>query len=412
MPGDGRQLSQKLINKKLNIILILTGGDGFPVGGAYTNRVLAFAKGFVKNHCKVTVFIIYPGKNDQANTKGSMDGFDYIFCAGLKRPNNWFFKKIIGIIGIFNAFRNIINLNKEEHIDAVLTFTPSFLQNFPLFLITRFHQSVFIRENNEFPRIVLKRGHSRLNFLEKAVFRFASQFYDGLIYISSTLVSFNKKMLNKKMPIQIVPIVVDKELFNFPELNRKNWITYCGNLFGEKDGVKILLEAFSNIHIRFPEFKLKLIGDISDRKSFYELQKSIDSFGIESKVEFTGFIHREKVPEYLIQSSVLVLARPNNIQAKGGFPTKLGEYLASGRPVLVTAVSDIPNYIKDGVNGFLAKPDSVVDFAKKLDWILSNYDEAEKVGHEGQKLTEMEFSNVYQSNRIIDFIYTIKKVKN
>ena len=49
---------------------------------------------------------------------------------------------------------------------------------------------------------------------------------------------------------------------------------------------------------------------------------------------------------------MLVLARPDNIQAKGGFPTKLGEYLATGNPVVVTKVGEIPNYLIDGVNAF------------------------------------------------------------
>jgi len=394
--------------KQLNLVLIFTGGYGFPVGDAYTNRVMAFAKGFVGNNCNVTVLIIYPGRNNQADIRGSMDGFNYIFCAGLKRPQNWFARKIIGIKGIFNSVRIVNRLNKKEPIDAIMTFSQNFSQNFPLYLYTRIHKIIFIRENNEFPRMVLKRGHSRLTHLEKAFFKFVNRFYDGFVYISSALVSFNTKMLRKRMPVEIVPIIVDKDRFNFPDIKRKNRITYCGNLFGEKDGVKILLEAFSIIHENHPDYKLLLVGDTSNKGEFNELQNFIKDKGIKSKIEFTGFVHRDKIPGLLIQSSVLVLARPDNIQAKGGFPTKLGEYLASGWPVLVTEVSDIPNYIKDGVNGYLAKPDSVEDFTNKLNWILSNYDKAEKVGMEGQKLTEKEFSNVYQSKRVIRFIQKLK----
>lgn len=394
--------------KSLNLVLIFTGGDGFPIGGAYTNRVMAFAKGFVENNCNVTIMIIYPGKNNLAEIKGSMDGFDYIVCAGLKRPKNWFVRKIIGIKGIFNSVRNLNSLNKKAPVDAIMTFSQNFSQNFPLYLYTRIHKIIFIRENNEFPRMVLKRGHSQLSLLEKAFFKFVNRFYDGFVYISSNLFSFNVKMLRKQTPVEIVPIIVDKERFNFLDLQRKNWITYCGNLFGEKDGVKILLEAFSIIYKNHPDYKLMLVGNSSNKIDYKDLQKFIKDKGIQSKVEFTGFVHRDKIPELLFRSSVLVLARPNNIQAKGGFPTKLGEYLATGRPILVTSVSDIPKYIKDGVNGYLAKPDSLDDFAKKLDWILSNYHEAEKVGLEGQKLTEKEFNIVYQSARVIDFIDRIK----
>ncbi|MCD4732282.1 MAG: hypothetical protein K8R74_16880, partial [Bacteroidales bacterium] len=200
--------------KQLNLVLIFTGGYGFPVGDAYTNRVMAFAKGFVKNNCSVTILIIYPGRNNQAELKGSMDGFNYIFCAGLTRPQKWFARKIIGIKGIFNSVRIINRLNKKEPIDAIMTFSQNFSQNFPLYLYTRSHKIIFIRENNEFPRMVLKRGHSQLTLPEKAFFKFVNRFYDGFVYISSTLVSFNTKMLRKQMPVEIVPIIVDKDRFN------------------------------------------------------------------------------------------------------------------------------------------------------------------------------------------------------
>jgi glycosyltransferase involved in cell wall biosynthesis len=337
-----------------------------------------------------------------------MDGFEYFFCAGVTRPNGWFAKKYTGVIGIYNSVKMINKLHRKEPIDAILTFSQSLFQNFPLYLIARFNKIVFIRENNEFPIRVIQRGHSKLMWHERLFFKFVNRFYDGFILISSTLATFNKQLFRKSMPIKIVPIIVDKERFKFSDVKRNNLITYCGNLFGEKDGVKILIEAFSKLHLRHTDYKLVLIGDTSRKKEFKVLQQFIKDFGIESKVEFKGFVHRDHIPNLLIQSSVLVLARPDNIQTKGGFPTKLGEYLASGRPVLVTSVSDIPKYIQDGVNGYLAKAGSVDDFTKKLDWILSNFDEAEKVGHKGQKLTEKEFNHVYQAGRVISFMGKIK----
>ena len=172
--------------KRLNFVLIFTGGYGFPVGDAYTNRILAFAKGFVKNNCTVNLLIIYPGRNNQAESRGSMDGFNYFFCAGLKRPKNWFARKIIGIKGIFNSVRIVIRLNRKEPIDAIMTFSQNYSQNFPLYLFTRLNKIVFIRENNEFPRVVIKRGHSSLTLPEKALFKFVNRFYDALEELSAS----------------------------------------------------------------------------------------------------------------------------------------------------------------------------------------------------------------------------------
>ncbi len=398
--------------KNLNVVLLLTGGYGFPIGDAYTNRILAFARGFVENGCKVTLLIIYPGRNNEAEVRGSMDGFEYVFCGGFKRPDNWLLRKQVGIKGIVNMVREIMHIHRSVPIDGILTFSQNFSQNFPVYLWSRISNTVFVRENNEFPRKVLRRGHSNLTWFDRLFFSFVNRFYDGFIYISSALVDFNKPMLRISMPVEVVPIIVDTNRFIVPDTDRKPWITYCGNLFGDKDGVPILIEAFSLIHQSFSDFRLVLIGNTSNASEFGKLKHRTEELGIAKKVVFTGFVHRNEIPGLLQQSSLLVLARPDNIQARGGFPTKLGEYLASGRPVLVTATSDIPIYINHGANGYLAQPGSALDFAEKMTMILSDYTLAEKVGLEGKKLTETYFNNGWQSRRIINFIDQIKSILN
>jgi glycosyltransferase involved in cell wall biosynthesis len=391
------------------IALIFTGGSGFPIGDAYTNRILAFARGFVENGCKVTLLIIYPGRNNQADESGEMDGFTYRFCAGTNRPSNWLLRKVTGARGIINSIRFLADIQQNQGIDAVITFSQNFAQNFPVYLFTRKYNIPLVRENNEFPRMVLRRGHSRLNYFDKLFFRFVNRFFDGYIYISSALVAFNRPLLPKNMPILIVPIIVDSERFQFESSEPEKLITYCGNLFGNKDGVNILLEAFAIMHLKHPEYKLMLIGNTNNQIEMSGMKARIDKLGISEKVTFSGFVHRDKVPVLLHRSAILTLARPDNIQAKGGFPTKLGEYLATGRPVLVTATSDIPRYISHGINGYLAQPGSANDFAEKMSMILSDYETAAKVGEVGKKLTASVFNHTFQAHRILRFIESLKR---
>jgi len=98
------------------------------------------------------------------------------------------------------------------------------------------------------------------------------------------------------------------------------------------------------------------------------------------------------------------LARPNNIQAENAFPTKLGEYLASSTPVVVTAVGEIPNYLKDGKSAFIAKPGDSENFANKIEEALSDYENALQVGINGRRVAETHFNNKIQTVKIIKFI--------
>jgi glycosyltransferase involved in cell wall biosynthesis len=396
------------VYNKQNVVIILTGGNGFPTGDAYTNRVIAISKGLVQCGCKVSVLIIYPGRNNQSSEYGEMDGFSFRFCAGVTRQENRTIRRLNGLKGIVNAWAYLWSEQKREQIDLVLSFSQSFIHNFSLFLFSILKKTLLLHESSEYPLSVLQSGSDRLSASERLYQKAFNFCFDGKIYISTTLAEFNKRLTRKLMPILIVPIVVDTDRFIFPDTTiPEKRIAFCGDIFGQKDGVRILIEAFSKVHKNHPQFKLLLIGAVSNPRNYQELLDFIILLGLNEKVEFTGFIHRDKVPELLYFSSVLVLARPDNIQNRAGFPTKLGEYLATGRPVLTTAMSDIPLYIRHGENGFLAKPGDVNDFSIKLGWILANYQEADKIGKEGRKLTQKYFSNIYQANQIIKFVERI-----
>ena len=96
-----------------------------------------------------------------------------------------------------------------------------------------------------------------------------------------------------------------------------------------------------------------------------KLKELCIKLNIMDEVIFTGKIQKDLMPDYLCNANVLCLARPNNIQAQGGFPTKLGKSLATGNPVVVTKVGEIPDYL-DEQSAYLACPGSVDDFANNL----------------------------------------------
>jgi len=105
----------------------------------------------------------------------------------------------------------------------------------------------------------------------------------------------------------------------------------------------------------------------------------------------------------------LLLARPNNIQAKGGFPTKLGEYLASGVPVVITNVGEISQYLTDKKNAYIAEPDNPISFASKIKEALQNYNEAKFIGEKGKEVANNVFSYKVQGRYLIEMIRKIAK---
>jgi len=106
----------------------------------------------------------------------------------------------------------------------------------------------------------------------------------------------------------------------------------------------------------------------------------------------------------LSKAVMLALARPENKQAEGGFPTKLGEYLATGKPVVVTNVGEISVFLKNNVNAFIARPGDAKDFADKMKLVLEDYPQALNVGQAGQELAKTTFSSAYQGELLAKWL--------
>jgi glycosyltransferase involved in cell wall biosynthesis len=67
-------------------------------------------------------------------------------------------------------------------------------------------------------------------------------------------------------------------------------------------------------------------------------------------------------------------------------PNKLGEYLASGAPVITCTVGDVGRLLKDGETAFLCRAGDVEAFATKVACAVTNPLQAQRVGQAGQNL--------------------------
>jgi glycosyltransferase involved in cell wall biosynthesis len=183
---------------------------------------------------------------------------------------------------------------------------------------------------------------------------------------------------------------------------------YCGTVTIQKDGVNILIESFSKIAKKYTGINLVIIGEFTSSNDENSIVKLVRTLEINNRVIFLGQLSREVIPAYLTNAEILAIARPRSIVSDAGFPSKLTEYLATGKPVVATKVGDIPVYLNDNQNAFLSEPDSIEMFADKLDNVLANYEFAKDVALRGKELTNTTFNYNYQSKRMIEYIESLK----
>lgn len=118
-----------------------------------------------------------------------------------------------------------------------------------------------------------------------------------------------------------------------------------GQLRPEK-GHSILLAAFARVAVRFPDWRLRLVGDGALMTG---LQFQAKSLGIAHAVEFAGVIE-EVTREY---QSAQLFVLPSFYE---GFPNSLAEALSHGLPAI--GFEDCPGtneLIESGINGYLVR---------------------------------------------------------
>ncbi len=388
-------------------------GDAFtfPEGNAATNRAFTYAKGFTENGIKTHVICFRNEFLKKPN--GKVSGVYYYHPYDREtRSRSFILRRWFTIRKYVRAFQLVRRINKEDRIIAIHVYSYRFLTHLAAYVSARSIGSKVLIERSEHPLKDI-RNKLHLAITGKLKIYLETILSDGILCISDYLINFYRNLGFKKKRILLVPSTVDTQRFNInpPSPVPYDFICYCGSLTLEKDGVNILIESFMKIAPRHPDLNLLLVGKgdtIEEEEAVKELVRKLDA---ENRVAFTGQISRTNVPEYLCNARILALARPSSIIADAGFPSKLTEYLATGKPVVVTKVGEIPLYLTDNETAFLAEPDSIEAFAEKLDSALSNYEFAMQVASKGKLLTTTVFNHNYQSKNIIEFIKEISENK-
>lgn len=387
--------------------IILLTQYPIPFGMAQSNRIIAMAKGLAHAGNEVIIECIKPTetlgavKNDQY--KGKIGQVSYCYPGKKTIRSEFVVTRLFDyFLSLFRSILYIIRDNKKEHIDAVIFGYTSSLNTILFYLACKVLSIKKIHERSEYPFLSFSKsviGKSKLWFY----LNFVCKRFDGMIIITNALENFFKPYLRKNASVFLLPILVEPERFKIVRKKNHKRIAYCGSMEGNKDGVPILIDAFHKISAEFSEYNLILIGS-TEFSSFTLLKKKIESLQLENRIIFTGKVDRLEMPKYLIESDLLVLARPLSKQAEGGFPTKLGEYLATGRPVVVTEVGEITAYLIDNKNAFISKPNSATKFAEKMKLALSDMDNSKVIGAEGQNLALTIFNYQYQGKLLSDWI--------
>lgn len=396
-------------------IIAICDSNPFYVSSAYANRIGGLFKAMASQTEEFKIYVLSPLSKDELVDKGvpyKMGNLTVSYLSNkIKAKPSTLRRLKEAVVGkrITKEQRQNIKQVLSEKADVLWLAGGGIIRR--AFLKNRKSvQATIMMEFSEYQQLYkdqkiffIKRINPWLDF--KVTCR-VLKYIDVLAYMTKPLENYYRSFTAPQTRYIHLPMTVDLSRFENITMSdsqfERPYIAFTGTYTDLKDGVSILIEAFAKIANKYPEYKLFLAGFFNP--DMYHQIELINEFGLEDRIKHIGILDKSKIPDFLINASVLVLSRPDSRQAQGGFPTKLGEYLATGNPVCVTKVGEIPDYLEDNVSAFMAEPGDVDSFADAMDRALRDETIAKRVGANGRKVAEVNFDAEMQAKRLSQFL--------
>lgn len=137
-----------------------------------------------------------------------------------------------------------------------------------------------------------------------------------------------------------------------------------------------LLEAARGIVRERGNVKFVIVGD-GERRGALEAMRN--DLGLGGYVNFLGV--RQDIPELLQAADVVVLPSHAAVET---LPLALLEAMASGVPVIASAVGSVPDLIEHGRNGLLIRPADALGLRDAICHIIDNKEESDAIAARGR----------------------------
>lgn len=174
-------------------------------------------------------------------------------------------------------------------------------------------------------------------------------------------------------------------------------VVFVGRLVQAK-GIDILLDALAKIE---PHQTVKNAIIVGDGPLISSLRKKAVSLRISHMVTFLG--ERHDVSQLLQMSRVFVL--PSRWE---GTPSALLEAMATGLPVVASAVGGITQVIDNGIDGLLVPPEDAQFLGSAIEKALSDKQLAHKLSKNARKKVEQKFSIKHYTDRLLVLLDSIE----
>lgn len=176
------------------------------------------------------------------------------------------------------------------------------------------------------------------------------------------------------------------------------WVSYAGTLSACYD-LETLVNAMALVQRSHPEAKLQILGDGSEREN---LKAAAQSCG--ASVTFHGYLPYDQMAAWLSKSDITI----NSLVEKAAqsIVTKIGDYLAAGKPMVNTSCSkEFRAKVKADGFGVNVKPGDAEDMARVLVDLIEDSSRRAQMGERARAIAEEQFDRPHS------YLKTVRLIK-
>ena len=297
-------------------------------------------------------------------------------------------------------FRLVIRLHQLKP-KTVIVYTSFGAERHLIKILKSVLKYQFIIEENEYPKILNRT--LKKNKIAKGIKYYSA--VDGMLVISKELKTYYESIGAKN--VFFLPMTVDLDRFNDEVQAIKlpyDYFIYVGGGGGLiRDGMFNMLNAFEAFQKKHPNIKFVVVGPMDlNNPNVISIQKHIVDSQLKDKVVLTGAKSSTEIPSYLAGAKGIIMT-PQEDYPSGGFPTKLGEFLASGKAVITTNVSELPDYLNNK-NAFIFPPGDDALIEKAMLDVIKDEENAKLIGKAGRETAIEHFNIKSHINDLILFL--------
>jgi glycosyltransferase involved in cell wall biosynthesis len=345
-----------------------------PEIGAPAVRVHDLARFWVQSGHDVTVLTGFPnhpngvlhpeyrGKLRRLTVRESLDGINVVRSWLIPLPNRKASERILNYSSFYAsaALRGLF----LKKFDVVIATSPQLLVGLAGLTIARMRGAKFVFEVRDlWPESLVATGVSGGDsFLYRSLRRISARLYrkaDHVVVVTPAFQSHIEKNYNcEREKIDVIPNGVDLEWFEnaraayVPEERSKFVVSFIGTI-GHAHGVDTILRAAEKLRHSHPDVLFRIVGDGAERE---KIEAAIAAQRIEN-VELVKQQPRSRVPALIWDSDACLVLLKRSEVFKTVIPTKMLEFMACGRPVILGVEGQALDLMEEARGGIAIPPE-------------------------------------------------------